>query len=322
MIQHIDDPFNARQAYFLILIFETNSISKSGEKLGLSPVASSRLLQKYRKYFHDPLFVVSRGKLLPTALFLKILPKLRVLLQASEDLQTKPFEVRNIKNIFRFSCNPGFAPDLMCFILQRFLKDAPMASVEHISLGSNPISALMNSEIDVLIGRNIGLPPQAHFLDLKLGQRVLLCRKEHPLVKLYDEGKLSFEDIENCKRVSLSSGRRQDWRSPDRGLFKGSHKNDNIVFKTDRAEMAWMAMTKTDLIQVSTVRSADLAQKLYPNLTVIPVPAPTEEPNPCMGIIWSDITHKDPAQRWFRNLFVEWAGTTLLASLQVREKSV
>ncbi len=309
MAQHIEDPFNARQASFLILIFETGSISKSGEKLGLSPVASSRLLQKYRNYFHDPLFVVSKGKLLPTALFLKILPKLRVLLQACENLQSKPFEVRNIKNIFRFSCNPGFGPDMMCFILQRFLKDAPLASVEHISLGSNPINALMNSEIDVLIGRNVGLPPQAHYLDLKLGQRIILCRKEHPLVKLYEEGKLSLEDIANCKRVSLSSGRRQDWHSPDRGLFKGAHKNDNIVFKTDRAGMAWMAMTKVDLIQVSTIRSANLARKLYPDLTTIPMPTSTEEPNPGLGIIWSDVTHKDPSQRWFRNLFVEWANS-------------
>lgn len=310
LIMHMtnkNDPFNAEQAAFLITIYETGAIAKSGEKFGLTPVASSRLLQKFRSYFKDPLFVVSKGRLLPTPFFLKTMPALQEIVRICSDMAEQPFDIRHCRKVFRFSCNPGFAPSMMAYVLPRIMEEAPQASVEHISLSSNPISALMGAEIDLLIGRAIGLPPQAHYCDLKSGDRCILLRKSHPLNALYQSGKITSADIYQAKRVSLSSGRRQDWISPDGGIFTGRNKNDNIVFKTDRAEMAWMAMTKTDLIQISTDRSSELALQLYPDLTTIPLPDSLTANSPKMSIIWSDTTHRDPAHRWFRSLFANWS---------------
>ncbi len=51
--------------------------------------------------------------------------------------------------------------------------------------------------------------------------------------------------LSNYPRVSLFSGRRRDWSSPDVGLINPTNNKLSSFFGSDRADMAWMAMTKT-----------------------------------------------------------------------------
>lgn len=301
-----DDPFNSRHVLFLLSISETGAIAKSGEKFDLSPSAASRLLEKYRKYFADPLFVISKGVLLPTSYFLRIKPRLEEFLHLSENIRNKEFDLAGCQKHFKFSCSPGFAPSLMAYVLPRMMKEAPLCSIEHVSIADNPLSVLMAGEIDLLIGRAIGLPPQAHFSDLGTGKRCILLRKQHPLVKKNQLEVLTVDDLAEFRRVSLSSGRKQDWLSPDDEIFSGRNKNSNIFFKTDRPDMAWKAMTESDLFLICTTGSADIACSLYPDLATLPLPKGLKLNGPKMAIIWSDLRHRDPAHKWFRDLFLEW----------------
>lgn len=161
----------------------------------------------------------------------------------------------------------------------------------------------MSGDIDLLIGRAVGLPQQAHYADLKTGHRCLLVRKDHPLVF---KDKITVDDLTQYKRVSLSSGRKQDWRSPDDEIFSGRNKNDSVFFKTDRADMAWKAISESDLILISTEESAKTACTLYQNLTIVDLVPHLKLNSPKMAIIWSDSKHRDPAHQWFRNLFLQW----------------
>lgn len=142
---------------------------------------------------------------------------------------------------------------MMAYVLPRVLSEAPECTVEHVSIGESPISVLMSGDIDLLIGRAVGLPQQAHYADLKTEHRCLLVRKDHPLVF---KDKITVDDLTQYKRVSLSSGHKQDWRSPDDEIFSGRNKNESVFFKTDRADMAWKAISESDLILISTEESA------------------------------------------------------------------
>lgn len=306
-----DDPFNAKHAEFLLSIAETRAIAKSGEKVGLTPSASSRLLEKYRKFFGDPLFVLSKGALLPTVFFLQIKPRLQDLVELSHNLRNKEFYLPACEEHFKFSCSPGFAPSLMAYVLPRVMKEAPLCSIEHVSISDNPLSVLMSGDIDLLIGRAVGLPPQAHYSDLKAGKRCILLRKDHPLCEMAQKKELTEKDLTDFRRVSLSSGRKQDWLSPDDEIFSGRNKNSNIFFKTDRPDMAWQAMTKSDLFLICTTGSAATACTLYPQLTTLPLPHRLHSKAPKMAIIWSDLHHNNPAHKWFRNLFLAWAKETV-----------
>lgn len=303
------DPFYSEEISFLIAIYDCGAIAKAGEKFSLSAPASSRLLDKFRKYFQDPLFVVSRGKLLPTAFFMSILPQLEDLLELYQTLKGKPFDLKACTRNFRFSCSMGFAPLIMAFVLPKLLKEAPKTSIEHVSITSNPINALMGGEIDLLLGRAIGLPPQAHVVSFEnVGTRCILLRKGHPLIAKANGQIPNKRLISNYPRVSLFSGRRRDWTSPDKGLINLTSKNSLPLFRTDRADMAWMAMTKTDLIQISTLGSSKVAVELYPELTVLPLEKNNSKA-PKISLIWSDSTHRDPALQWLRKLFIEWGQT-------------
>lgn len=310
-MQKKEDPFNSRHIAFLLSISKTGAISKSGENFDLSPSAASRLLEKYRKYFGDPLFVVSKGVLLPTSYFLQLKPRLEEFLHLSESIRSKEFDLSQCQKHFKFSCSPGFAPSMMAFVLPRIMQEAPMCSVEHVSISDNPLSVLMAGEIDLLIGRAVGLPPQAHYSDLGAGKRCILLRKEHPLFQKALKQEITVDDLTEFRRVSLSSGRKQDWLSPDDEIFSGRHKNLKIFFKTDRPDMAWKTIASSDLILICTTRSAKTACSLYPSLATLSLPKGLSLKDTKMAIIWSDLRHRDPAHKWFRSLFLEWANESV-----------
>ena len=77
-------------------------------------------------------------------------------------------------------------------------------------------------------------------------------------------------------------------------------------FSTSRFHSAWGAMEKTNLISVCGWRAAEMAMKAY-KLTALPLPIDFEETEKWNVLIWSDSKHRDPAHKWMRGLFKEWA---------------
>jgi DNA-binding transcriptional LysR family regulator len=302
-----EDPFRLKKIRFLMAVYETRSISKAGETVRLSPPAASRCLEELREYFQDALFVVNRRQTLPTKRFLELLPSFTAILQASEDFNRAPFDISKIRTRFRFSCTSAFAASLVNFVLPRMMEEAPLASLEHVSLPEYPILQLMSGKTDLLVTRAVGLPSSAHMHALTAGRRVLLLRKNHPLELLSRIRQLVRSDLRRYRRITLTSGRRQDWRGPDQGVFTEADDAGLVAFRTDRPQHGWRVMQNSNLIMVCTVRSARMAIVLYKQLTFIALPTDVSEENaPKMAIIWSELTHRDPEQIWFRNLVLEW----------------
>lgn len=140
------DPFNSDHIDFLLTIADTGAIGKSGEKFNLSPSAATRLLDRYRYFFGDPLFVVSKGVLLPTSYFHNLRPKLEAFLELASTIRERDFDLKHCRRHFKFSCSPGFAPSMMAYVLPRILSEAPECTVEHVSIGESPISVLMSGD--------------------------------------------------------------------------------------------------------------------------------------------------------------------------------
>lgn len=89
------DPFNSDHIDFLLTIADTGAIGKSGEKFNLSPSAATRLLDRYRYFFGDPLFVVSKGVLLPTSYFHNLRPKLEAFLELASTIRERDFDLKH-----------------------------------------------------------------------------------------------------------------------------------------------------------------------------------------------------------------------------------
>jgi DNA-binding transcriptional LysR family regulator len=302
-----DDPFKIKKIKFLLYIYEYRAIAKAGEIVNFTPPAASHCLEEMRNYFGDPLFVVNKKQTLPTARFLELLPALRMMAEASESFSSSSFNIGSVTNRFRFSCSPAFASSLLDFLLPRMMKEAPRASLEHISLTSHPLSSLMNGEVDLLLGRAVGLPATAHAHIIRAGRRVVLLRKDHPLISLHQSRPLLRDDLKNYRRISLSSGRKQDWKGPDHGVFSETEDRSGVLLRTDRPQDAWKSLCTSNLIMVCTERSAGVATDLHKDLAFIPLPQDANSPNtPQMAILWSELTHRDPAHTWFRNLVLEW----------------
>ena len=78
---------------------------------------------------------------------------------------------------------------------------------------------------------------------------------------------------------------------------------------------------KTNLISVCGWRAAELAMKAY-KLTALPMPIDFEETEKWNVLIWSGSKHRDPAHKWMRGLFKEWAIEDAERMKKLKEKDL
>ncbi len=149
--------------------------------------------------------------------------------------------------------------------------------------------------------------------------RVLLVRKGHPLTQL--KGPLLTRYLQVYDRVSIRTGRSASWVGPEQGLFQYERFMEHTRFSTSRFYSAWGAIEKTNLISVCGWRAAELAMKAY-KLTALPLPIDFEETEKWNVLIWSDSKHRDPAHKWMRGLFKEWAIEDAERMKKLKEKDL
>ena len=71
---HPLDELDLRTVRLLLLLLESSSLSSAAAETGVSPSTASKILQKTRGLFDDPLFVRSGGRMLPTERMRELAP--------------------------------------------------------------------------------------------------------------------------------------------------------------------------------------------------------------------------------------------------------
>ncbi|MCD8338583.1 MAG: LysR substrate-binding domain-containing protein, partial [Burkholderiales bacterium] len=214
------------------------------------------MLLKIRQKLNDECFVQANGKLIPTEKFLEIEPVIRDILKIAPQLNTRNFDPSQCTKTFRISSMMTEIAHVIGGVLPKMLKVAPKSNLD-LQKQANEFSALFDGLIDFAVVTAVDLPPDAHVLKLYPLNRVVLLRKDHPLVKL--KRPLRIADLQLYDRATIRTGRTSSWTGPEQNIFPYERYLEHSRVWTSRVYGAWEAMGKPAVLDICGWPAAELA---------------------------------------------------------------
>ena len=119
---------DARALQVFVMIFETRSVTKASERIGLTQSAVSHTLEKLRKITGNPLFVRSAHGVTPTKEAERIVDDARALLQGLQRLaKPRPFQPEEYDGLFTVGVTDYEHYLFMSQVFHRIHREAPLA---------------------------------------------------------------------------------------------------------------------------------------------------------------------------------------------------
>jgi LysR family transcriptional activator of mexEF-oprN operon len=290
----------------LLAVFATlmqeRSVTRAGERLGLSQPATSGALARLRETFRDPLFIRTGRSFEPTARALALMERLGPAMAALAEAVAPaiPFDPAIDRRDFRIACQDDIAIPLLPRLMPVLATEAPLCTLTVRRGDWKTIPAqLEKAEVSAALGYMADdLPANAKRRTVVNGHFVVLradsdpapipldtyCARPHVLVTpagdLRGRADLSLEALGRSRRVVL-------------GL-------------TDFALLP-SVLAGTDL--VATVPDF-VAETLAAQGGLRIDPTPFEPPPAVITMAWRGAADGDPAERWLRGRIVaELRGT-------------
>lgn len=283
----------------LLVVFDAlmheRNVTRAAHRLFLSQPAVSHSLQRLREALGDPLFVRNGRDMTPTPRAEALITVARPLLEGlTEALHGPAFSPAKLEQTFRLAL-----PDVAEFVvvpgLMRLLADeAPRVRLALQDLDLDQFQGqLASGELDAAIIADVPLRPGMHKRMLVREERVVgLVRRDHPAATR----KLTAEKLRQIPRlaVTLSGGRVV---SPiEYSPLARTHLGE-VMVSTPHFTSTAAALLHSDLILIIGELAGQTLAELFA-LRVVPLPF--DLPAVESSVVWHERTHRDPAQRWFR----------------------
>jgi len=183
------------------VLLQENNVSRAAEKLYMSQSAMSRVLQKLRDMFDDPLFLRESAGLKPTIKALELAKGIEPLLaNISTYIQNEQFDPLTCDKTFSVSLPSLMMPSLMLPFINQLATIAPHVIIELHPATSQPEKHLENGMFDFSIGVHAITSGAFSSTTIAMLKPVIHARKNHPLTT---KSKVSIEDCLSYKYVDL-----------------------------------------------------------------------------------------------------------------------
>lgn len=275
----------------LQVLLQERSVTRAGQRIGLSQPAMSRALSRLRDTFEDPLLIVAGRRLVPTERAEEIGALLCPILDGVQNLfKSSTFEPTNARLTFRIN-----APEAtMTLLLSKFVVEAAHLAPEmnfHISSApGRQLDALEAGEVDLVVDTFIDAPQ--HFYRQSLLQDRLVCvvRSGHPATK----GRFTCVAFAEWPHVWVDTATS---RTVD-GLLVKQGIERRIAVKLGSFLTAASVVAQTDGILVLPSIVARRAQEDLP-LAILPMPWPV--PVLSLDQLWHPRHHHNASHVWLRS---------------------
>lgn len=286
----------------LLIIFHQilidQSVSGAAKSLNLSQPAISNALKRLRATFNDELFVRTSQGMQPTPYATLLADPIS---QAIDLLHTAinqhdyfdPFTSK--KRFYIAMTDIGdtyFLPRLTDTLLKKYPGISVRTLRSHAELSTN----LAAGEVDLAVGLHPEL--QAGFYQRRLFHHryVCLCRKNHPLSKL-PMTRENFCNYAHVKITSPGTGHGEiDTIMQHAGLVR------DIRLEIPHFIAVAHILQNTDLIATVPERFADSCTTPF---ELVSLPLPIDLPEIAINLFWHSKYHRDPANRWLRQLIFD-----------------
>jgi DNA-binding transcriptional LysR family regulator len=185
-------------------LLEERSVTRAGDRLGLTQSAVSHALGRLRHVLGDPLFTRKSGGVEPTPRALEIGPALHAALGQLEDAISPPgFDPLTAERRFTLAAGPYACTILVPALVERLHQAAPKVELLIEAYGLDFHERLDSGRIDAAIVSRDGVAQRFKFVPLFSEDMVWVVRRGHPLA----EGELTEARLAGARRIVISGYR-------------------------------------------------------------------------------------------------------------------
>lgn len=289
----------------LLVVFDAliteASVTRAGERVGLSQPATSNALARLRRLTGDELFVRTAAGLRPTPRALALALQLRPALQQIQTtlLEEDCFEPATSDRVFAIGMSDYVEFTLLPRLMQQIQVIAPGVSLQIRSGDRQTLYALLDSgKIDVACG----LFPEAivwHQEQLLFAETyVCASRLDHPAL----DDTLSLEQYLALPHLLISIKQDRLGRVDD--LLAQQNLTRRVALSIPHFLAAPFVLTKTDMIATLASRVAVAFARTQP-LKLLPLPL--NLPGFSVYLRWHRSTDNSPATQWLRSVITATA---------------
>lgn len=278
-------------------LFETRSVTKASERLGVSQPSMSHALAKMRKAFNDPLFVRVKNEMQPTPQALLISgPIFQTLkLARNEIFQRQTFLPMKSDRIFSLYMTDIGAASYLPQIVNAVRQLAPGVKLRTISPSiEKQTEGLESGSVDLAIGYFPDITTAGVFQQHLLSNTGFVCIANvcNPYIK---DGLCTIKSFMNAPHVSVrSEGRSQEVIEQAMSRLRISRR---VTLTVPYYLSLLTLVSNTELIAIIP---NDLVPAFKPQKNIAVYPLPFPSPRVKIKQIWHQRFHSDSASQWLR----------------------
>ncbi|MBJ2097850.1 MULTISPECIES: LysR family transcriptional regulator [Enterobacterales] len=286
---------------FLDALIRTQSVTRSGEHLGLSQPAASRTMSKLRATLNDPLLVrTSQGYVLtPLAQSLAIAVS-KALAAASDVFSSAKFDPATSTRTYRMATTDYGAHVVFPEIAPALESISPNIHLLISAWKSDTLNDLETGAIDLALYADDQIPGDFHFIDIFRETYVLIVKSGHPITNQSFDSLSYFLSVVSKYKHVVARYPNSHIDSGDDVLARLGAKMSNPRISLPYFGVAPMIVAESNLIMAVPSRLAKhYANASYGQVETIPIPTNTEDF--AYRLIWHERAHRDPGVQWLKN---------------------
>ncbi|KOO13926.1 transcriptional regulator [Vibrio xuii] len=251
---------NLQLLYTLLEVYNTQSLSEAGRKLGKATSSVSKDITKLREQFDDALFIRSNNRMLPTEYVKNIAPEVEQMLSDIRHTLTSKSTISS--EHYRKPIKVAVTHVLMelygAEISLQLSKQFPQASIELLTWDSETNQQLQNEQIDFGIHFNLVYHPgKIRYRRIAANSLVVICPKE-------DTDK-SLEQLSQERDFMFC--RLKDWNDTETNFFDIASNNGISINRSplivDNLNIAMKLVNRENLCFIVPQSIADYYQAPY-----------------------------------------------------------
>lgn len=303
-------------------LIEERSVTRAGERLGLSQSAISHALNRLRYVLNDELFVRVSDGMRPTLRASEIAPRLREgLLQLQLALAPAEFDPARTERRFTIACTEYAGTVLMPPMIARVRALAPRAELRIRPSSIGVAEPVVAGRVDLAIGSFRRVPEPLVYDTLYQENRVWVLSRTHPAAS----GELTLERLASLSHLIISAtgedehavngyvmdhGLERLVTRSEIGLLQGAlaaHGLRRVIGLTTPHFMAALAVVSQSDMAAPLPRrlAAAFAEQYSLKLFEPPYPSPPFD----IMALWHRDHGTEPAIAWLRSILREVAAT-------------
>jgi DNA-binding transcriptional LysR family regulator len=263
----------------------------------MSQPTVSRILARLRRHFGDPLFVRAGQRMQPTARALELAEPLAAVLAGVRQMQagSAAFDHASSERCFRLYMVDGAIVHMLPRLLGVIAESAPKLAIRTVQCDPAELEQqLEHGKIDLALGSFPHLLNNIHQRPLSVENYATVMRRGHPCARTLDRASFAAQ-----RHVLVTMGDVNHEYAAAGRILDAMLPASAVLCHVPSFTAAAHIVLHTDALATLPLR---LAHSLADDLGLEAVETPVSLPPLQLAMYWHERSHRDPANRWLRNV--------------------